>query len=45
MNAEYYVNSSTGEATTEHYIAMEWFRAGDNVTLYARGTARLTWEH
>ena len=28
-----YMNRSTGEVTDRHYIAMDWYRDGDEVSL------------
>ena len=32
----YYMNNTTGEITENHGKAMEWFRDGNEITLYSR---------
>lgn len=34
---KYYVNCNTGEITFDHYIAMEWYRNGDEIEIWRNG--------
>lgn len=40
-----YVNGETGEVVSDRREAIEWYRAGDSVTIYRDGKPAITWVH
>jgi len=39
-----YVNLRTNEKTNDQHLAMEWYRAGDSVSVYNKnGVHKITW--
>jgi len=39
-----YVNLRTKETTHDHHRAVEWYRAGDSVSVYSKnGAHKITW--
>ena len=40
-----YLNRATGEITTDHRAAVEWYRNGDEVEIYCDGVYRCDWTH
>jgi hypothetical protein len=48
---KYYESMVTGEITDSHRKAMEWFRKGDDISIYSyseksdKWIFRLRWEH
>ena len=43
MNTIYYVNKTTGEATPDMKLAMQWYREGDEVALLDWSESREEW--
>ena len=40
---KFYLNRRTGEITEIHKIAVEWYRAGDEVEIWRNGKRALVW--
>ena len=43
MNTIYYMNKTTGEATSDMKLAMQWYREGDEVALLDWSESREEW--
>lgn len=40
-----YQNLTTGETTTDHRTAVNWYRNGHEIAIIVKNQVKLTWEH
>ena len=40
---QFYMSNATGEITFDHNEAVEWYRNGDEISIYKNGEVRAAW--